>query len=279
MDKKFLFELITPSQTLVSNNFDMVVVPGKERDFGVLENHSNFISQIRPGILQTYNNNKVDREFLVYDGVAEVTSETFQFLDDYLSRVLSNSISCLDSSITPGRSSSGRTSSAATVDSGMPGVCRMTLLDPGTGEVQPRTGLNWGQAADTSHVNPDDASIPIRAPYIRAYPEIFPKKQESPSLTKGEGRPQRNNDPVDMLWDDGVTMKGLMEGSQPIDGIRYPKQFCTFPQKKDLGIYIRNRVGVPLGTPVTRVQLDAYGRTHIDVSLIGEGICSFDFSV
>ena len=75
MDKKFLFELITPSQTLVSNNFDMVVVPGKEGDFGVLENHSNFISQIRPGILQTYNNNKVDREFLVYDGVAEVTSE------------------------------------------------------------------------------------------------------------------------------------------------------------------------------------------------------------
>ena len=223
-----------------------------------------------------FSNNGLNTPFR--EILAEATVDTFEPLSDYVSKVLSNSISCLDSSIALGSSSSGRTRDAAAVDSGMPGVCRMTLLDPGTGEVQPRTGLNWGQAV-TSNVNPDDASIPIRVPYIRTYPEIFPKKQEFPSLTKGEGRPQRNNDPVDILWDDGVTMKGLMEGSQPIDGIRYPKQFCSFPQKKDLGIYIRNRVGVPLGTPVTRVQLDAYGRTHIDVSLIGEGIYSFDFSL
>ena len=46
MEKKFLFELITPSKTLVSNEFDMVVVPGAEGDFGVLQNHSNLISFI-----------------------------------------------------------------------------------------------------------------------------------------------------------------------------------------------------------------------------------------
>ena len=82
MDKKFLFELITPFQTLVSNNFDMVVVPGEEGDFGVLPNHSNLISSIRPGILQTYNNNKIDKEYFLYKGFAEVTSDKLIVLSD-----------------------------------------------------------------------------------------------------------------------------------------------------------------------------------------------------
>ena len=82
MDKKFLFELITPSQTLVSNNFDMVVVPGEDGDFGVLPNHSNLISAIRPGILQTYNNNKIDKEYFLYKGFAEVTSDKLIVLSD-----------------------------------------------------------------------------------------------------------------------------------------------------------------------------------------------------
>ena len=82
MDKKFLFELITPSKTLVSNEFDMVVVPGAEGDFGVLQNHSNLISMLRPGILKTYNNNKVDKEFFLYSGFADVTSDKLTVLSD-----------------------------------------------------------------------------------------------------------------------------------------------------------------------------------------------------
>ena len=82
MEKKFLFELITPSKTLVSNEFDMVVVPGAEGDFGVLQNHSNLISILRPGILKTYNNNKVDKEFFLYSGFADVTSDKLTVLSD-----------------------------------------------------------------------------------------------------------------------------------------------------------------------------------------------------
>ena len=82
MEKKFLFELITPSKTLVSNEFDMVVVPGAEGDFGVLQNHSNLISMLRPGILKTYNNNKVDKEFFLYSGFADVTSDKLTVLSD-----------------------------------------------------------------------------------------------------------------------------------------------------------------------------------------------------
>ena len=82
MEKKFLFELITPSTTLVSNEFDMGVVPGAEGDFGVLQNHSNLISMLRPGILKTYNNNKVDKEFFLYSGFADVTSDKLTVLSD-----------------------------------------------------------------------------------------------------------------------------------------------------------------------------------------------------
>ena len=67
MEKTFFFELITPSKNLISGDFDMVVVPGEEGDFGVLPNHSNLISQIRPGVLNTYKNDKVDKSFLSND--------------------------------------------------------------------------------------------------------------------------------------------------------------------------------------------------------------------
>ena len=172
-----------------------------------------------------FSNNGLNTPFR--EILAEAAVETFQPLSDYISKVLSNCISCLHSSVKTQQDGAGR----GTGEAGeIIGVCSMTLVDPITGEVQPFHGLNWGQS-ETSHVNENDACIPIRTPHIRKHPEMFPKKQKVPSLSRGEGRGQRNNDPIDILWDDGDTMKGLMEGSQPIDGIRYPKQISTFPYK------------------------------------------------
>jgi len=74
-------------------------------------------------------------------------------------------------------------------------------------------------------------------------------------------------------------MEGLFEGSQPIDGVVYPKQISSFPVKSQLGEYIRNRIGVPLGQPVRRHHLEKYGRTDITISLLAEGVYKFDFSV
>jgi hypothetical protein len=56
----------------------------------------------------------------------------------------------------------------------------------------------------------------------------------------------RNNDSVEIIWDDGLIMEGLLEGSQPINEIIYPKkQISSFPVKAELGIYIRNRIEFP----------------------------------
>ena len=82
MEKTFLFELITPNKNLISGEFDMVVVPGEEGDFGVLPHHSNLISQIRPGILNTYKNDKIDKSFFLYSGFAEVSNNKLIVLSE-----------------------------------------------------------------------------------------------------------------------------------------------------------------------------------------------------
>jgi hypothetical protein len=202
--------------------------------------------------------------------LAETTYDTFQPLNDYIQHILNNSLSCLEATV------SERT--RLTRLTGTDEVCVMTLLDPRTGEVPPISGLNWGQNPN-NHTNPNDAYIPIRTEHIRNFPELFPPKQINPLKADSRGRFQRHNDAIEIIWDDGINMEGLFEGSQPIDNIIYPKQASSFPTKSEIGEYFRNRLGVPLGQPVRRHHLDRYGRTNVAVSLISEGVYKFDFSV
>ena len=50
------FELVTPERLVRSEDVHMVVVPGTEGDFGVLEGHAPFMSTIRNGELAIYRN-------------------------------------------------------------------------------------------------------------------------------------------------------------------------------------------------------------------------------
>ncbi|MBS0517677.1 MAG: F0F1 ATP synthase subunit epsilon [Proteobacteria bacterium] len=72
---KFSFRLVMPERELLAIEADMVVVPGSEGDFGVLEGHAPLISTVRPGVLEVYQGNKVERRFVVAGGFAEVTPE------------------------------------------------------------------------------------------------------------------------------------------------------------------------------------------------------------
>ena len=82
MEKTFFFELITPNKTLINKETEMVVVPGEEGDFGILPNHSNLISQIRPGILNIYKTNKVEESFFLYSGFAEFSNNKLIILSE-----------------------------------------------------------------------------------------------------------------------------------------------------------------------------------------------------
>ena len=48
------FELVTPAKLLRSEDVHMVVVPGTEGDFGVLEGHAPLMSTVRDGELAIY---------------------------------------------------------------------------------------------------------------------------------------------------------------------------------------------------------------------------------
>lgn len=130
-----------------------------------------------------------------------------------------------------------------------------------------------------NHIRPNDAYIKIRVEDIRNYPELFLQKQLNPLRFDGRGRMHRHNDAIEIIWDDGTTMEGLLFGNQTIDGIVYPKQVSSFPSASEMGIYFRRRIGVPLGQPVRRHHLLHYGRTDVGVTKIGEGVYRFDFSV
>ncbi|HEU4959538.1 MAG TPA: ATP synthase F1 subunit epsilon [Sphingomonas sp.] len=71
------FELVTPEKLVRSEDVYMVVVPGTEGDFGVLEQHMPLMSSIRDDAeLAIYREEKSQPEMLrIHGGFAEV-SET-----------------------------------------------------------------------------------------------------------------------------------------------------------------------------------------------------------
>jgi F-type H+-transporting ATPase subunit epsilon len=67
------FELVTPAKLVRSDDVYMVVVPGSEGEFGVLEGHAPFMSTIRDGALKVYKTeNGTPEEILIEGGFAEV---------------------------------------------------------------------------------------------------------------------------------------------------------------------------------------------------------------
>jgi len=68
------FELVTPAKLVRSEDVHMVVVPGAEGEFGVLEGHAPFMSTIRDGTVQVYKTEGgTPEEIIVEGGFAEVS--------------------------------------------------------------------------------------------------------------------------------------------------------------------------------------------------------------
>jgi F-type H+-transporting ATPase subunit epsilon len=85
---KVKFELVSPEKILVSEDVDMVVVPGVEGYFGVLPGHSPFISSLRPGTIDVYDGKNVAERIFVAGGFAEVTTKRCTVLADEAIRVV-----------------------------------------------------------------------------------------------------------------------------------------------------------------------------------------------
>ena len=74
-EEKVQFELVSPEKLLLSEEVDMVVVPGSEGDFGVLPRHAPLISTVRPGVIAVHQGGEVTDRVFVAGGFAEVTPE------------------------------------------------------------------------------------------------------------------------------------------------------------------------------------------------------------
>jgi F-type H+-transporting ATPase subunit epsilon len=77
MAEKLRFELVSPERLLLSEEVEMVVVPGVEGNFGALPRHAPFLSVMRPGIIDVYHNRHgaVSERLFISGGYAEVTPE------------------------------------------------------------------------------------------------------------------------------------------------------------------------------------------------------------
>ncbi len=79
------FELVTPERLLVSEEVDEVVAPGYEGEFGVLPEHTFFLSVLKIGVLR-YRRGNETRKLAVGGGFAEVTPDRMIVLADVAER-------------------------------------------------------------------------------------------------------------------------------------------------------------------------------------------------
>ncbi|MGL5715690.1 hypothetical protein [Cetobacterium sp.] len=134
------------------------------------------------------------------------------------------------------------------------------------GFVSTQSGINWGHSS--GHVVNYDAYIPIRKNIIINNPGLIPRKSDQ-------------NTPFFVTWDNGVTMQMTFEGTQTINGVNYPKQLSSHPNKNDLGYYLRNRMKLflPDGNLDSRIitlqDLNNYGTTGVNLTYTDRYYCSF----
>lgn len=128
-------------------------------------------------------------------------------------------------------------------------TARLSLLSR-TGKPGAKSGLNWGQRPGRE---PNQAYIPL--PIRIARSGFFPLQQEHFTATT----------------DDGHQL--ILRVEQQND-----KAITTPERNSDLGEYFRNRLGIPNGEPVTREDLDKYGRTDVIFVDLEDGTYYMDFS-
>ncbi|TGB03502.1 restriction endonuclease PLD domain-containing protein [Halobacillus salinus] len=204
--------------------------------------------------------------------LAETKEQAFKDLNKYLSQIEPQSYLC-DEITEPPPTAKLKNSP---LNSGSTTSCDMKLYNPKKNEVPQKSGLNWGFSKGNTVKG--DAYIAVRIEDLKKHPYLFPPKRMLAAATD-DGRTGRKNEAVDIIWDDGTLMKGVLEGTQAFNQFHYPKQLCSSTNKNILGSYIRSRLGLNDDDLVTKQHLDQYGRNSIALTLLQEGTYHADFSV
>lgn len=127
------------------------------------------------------------------------------------------------------------------------------------------SGLNWGQRLSKStNKLTGEVKWNLREPN-QAYLSLRLDSRKKGFLPE-------IGDTFSLITDDGHSFDCVVaqEGRKAIH---------TTNDNSELGKYIRNRIGIPLGNPVTLIDLENYGRTDYTIEKINEETFLLDFSI
>lgn len=88
------FRIITPSETIIDMEAELVTMPGSKGVFGVMPGHNRFITNIKKGIVNV-SKDGTDKKFYVHGGVAQVDEDELNVLGEFaedLSQVQDSSV-------------------------------------------------------------------------------------------------------------------------------------------------------------------------------------------
>src|ERR1700742_44316 len=80
-DKKIAFDLVSPERLLLSEEADMVTVPGTEGYMGVMAGHAPLVTTLRAGMIDMLDGG-VDTRFFIRGGFAEINASKITVLAD-----------------------------------------------------------------------------------------------------------------------------------------------------------------------------------------------------
>jgi F-type H+-transporting ATPase subunit epsilon len=96
---KISFELVSPERLLLSEDAEMVTLPGVEGEMGVMAGHEPLISTLRPGVLDVKLSPGNHDRFFVTGGFAEITASKLTVLAEEAVPVASLDAATLDQRI------------------------------------------------------------------------------------------------------------------------------------------------------------------------------------
>jgi F-type H+-transporting ATPase subunit epsilon len=99
MADKIAFDLVSPERLLLSDQADMVTVPGTEGYMGVMAGHSPVISTLRPGTISVQGASEGDVRFFIRGGFAEITAGKITVLAEEAIPMAELDLSLLDQRI------------------------------------------------------------------------------------------------------------------------------------------------------------------------------------
>lgn len=79
MPDKISFDLVSPERLLLSDEADMVTIPGTEGYMGVMAGHAPVISTLRPGMIDVLKDG-TDTRFFIRGGFAEISASKVTIL-------------------------------------------------------------------------------------------------------------------------------------------------------------------------------------------------------